>query len=202
MMRALVVWRFWRSARIAGSLGQFSAARGGMSAGKETYGQLPATFDPFQLAERGARLTGRMPLKGLARLARLCVDDAGEAQVDIVFERGDNPNLAILHGTVTAEVRVTCQRCLEPMTVTIVGESRLVYLRPGEESAAPGGDDETIELERPVQMSELVEDELLLAMPMIPMHELQDCPARAYAAAAQGKPNPFAALRGRKPTKD
>jgi uncharacterized protein len=174
-----------------------------MSSGKEIYEQLPATFDPVQLAERGARLAGRMPLKGMARLARLCVDDAGEARVDIVFERGANPDMAIVHGTVAADVRVICQRCLEPMSIKIAGEPRLVYLRPGEESAPADGDDETIELEQPVQMSEFVEDELLLAMPMIPMHELADCPARAYAAAKQsGKPNPFAALQDRKPTKD
>lgn len=173
-----------------------------MSAGNETYDQLPATFDPVQLAERGACLAGRLPLTGLPRLLKACVDNAGDVEVDLVFERGDNPNLAIVHGTVAAEVRVTCQRCLEPMRIRIVGEPRLVYLRPSEGSVPLGEDDDTIALERPVPLSEFVEDELLLAMPMIPMHELQDCPARVYTTAGQHKPNPFAALQGRKPTKD
>ena len=59
--------------------------------------------------------------------------------------------------------------------------------------------------EKAVALSALVEDELLLAMPMVPMHELNQCPARDYVAGGAGfsektqkkgetRPNPFSVL--------
>jgi uncharacterized protein len=173
-----------------------------MSSGKGLYDQLPATIDPIQLAERGARLVGSMPLRGMARLVATLLDGVGDALVELAFERGDNPGMAIVHGTVSASVKLTCQRCLEPMMLDLRAEPRLVFFRGGEDSEALIGNDEALEADRPMPLSEMVEDELLLAVPMIPMHELNVCPAREYVAAGQGKPNPFATLKGRKPNED
>ena len=84
---------------------------------------------------------------------------------------------------------------------TIVLQQRpLRFVRQGEGRETPLDDvAEIIEVDRPVALSEMVEDELLLAMPMIPMHSLDECPARQYSAAGKERENPFAGLKGRKP---
>ena len=52
----------------------------------------------------------------------------------------------------------------------------------------------------PTPVAELIEEELILALPMVPMHELDECPARAYIADSPGskKKRPFAELVRRK----
>lgn len=173
-----------------------------MSSGKSRSDQLPATIDPIQLAERGACLAGSLPLRGMSRLVPALLDDRGDVSVELEFERGDNANLTVLHGTIRAQVRVTCQRCLEPMTLELACEPRLVFMRGANPDREPTDTEDVLEVDRPVLVKELVEDELLLALPMIPMHELDACPAREYTAAGQGKTSPFAALHGRKPDQD
>jgi uncharacterized protein len=173
-----------------------------MSSGKSGFDQLPATIDPIQLAERGAHLAGSLPLHGMARLLPALLDDAGDVSVEISFQRGDNADLVVLHGSIRARVRVRCQRCLAPMDLDLVCEPRLVFMRGMTGDRDTGDADDVLDADRPVLVKELIEDELLLALPMIPMHELDACPARGYTVAGRGKKSPFAALQGREPDKD
>jgi uncharacterized protein len=163
-------------------------------------GSLPALVDPILLAERGERLTGTLPLKLMPRLMQACVDNEAEVQVDLGFMRGLGSDLCEMQGRLTTQIHVTCQRCLEPMELELEVRPELVFARPGErheplsEEAA-----EIIEVDKPISLAEIVEDELLLALPMVPLHALEHCPAREYAATWRGKTNPFAVLKGRKP---
>lgn len=153
---------------------------------------LPAVIDPLRLADEGARLCGELKLQGMPRLAELCADSQGTASIDWQFERGTQ-GLRHMHGPVRVTLRVICQRCLQPFTLTISADTRLVVLNPGE----TGANDEADVLEAgPWPLSELVENELLLAMPMIPMHPPGECPAGAPGASTGtgDKRSPFAVL--------
>lgn len=165
-------------------------------------GGWPATVDPIQLADKGARLTGEAPVKSLSRLAETCLDPSGSVMIDLAFERSGGDGLRIMHGTVQTRVRVTCQRCLEPMEVDLRAEPNLVLLRPGEHPEMVEAGEARV-FERSVPLSELVEDELLLVLPMVPMHALEHCPAKDAVGSGTdkrevGRPNPFAVLDGLK----
>ena len=177
---------------------------------KESHGHLPATIDPIQLAARGARLTGTLPLKSMPRLAQTCLDGSGDVFVDLSFERGEGEKVLLMRGTLRANLRVTCQRCLEGMDLRIEASPWLLLLRP--EAGQDRLDDETdiLVADKPLSLSALVEDELLLALPMVPTHALSECPAKAYVKKeldsgrheADGeKKNPFAVLDRLKKTK-
>ncbi len=156
---------------------------------------LPATIDPIQLADTGARLAGEIPVKAMARLRALCLDDRGKATIDLYFERGGKRGVRRVRGTITASVRVACQRCLEPMTLAIEAEFSLVVVPANEGSALPAPEADVLVADRPVSLNSLVEDELLLAMPMIPMHDMRECPATASRQAQpQARTSPFAVL--------
>jgi uncharacterized protein len=155
---------------------------------------LPAVIDPLRLADEGARLCGELQLQGMPRLAGLCADTQGTASIDWQFERSAQ-GLRQMHGPVRAAVRAICQRCLQPFTLTISADTRLVLLNAGES----GVNDEADVLEaKPWSLSELVENELLLAMPMIPMHAPGECqavtPGPSGEAGRSDRRNPFAAL--------
>jgi uncharacterized protein len=163
-------------------------------------GWLPPTVDPILLADTGARLSGRVPLGNMARLKAQLLDDNGEAEVDLAFERPEGANLRRMHGRVAAHVNVTCQRCLESMTIAISAAPDTILLRAGEpEPELPPDADVLTVAMSPTSVAALIEEELLLALPMVPMHELMECPARRYIAnpSENEKRKPFAGLARR-----
>lgn len=114
-------------------------------------------------------------------------------------------NILELQGA--GEIHMTCQRCLQPVLITVdVARIFDVVLTEQEADAAPMDDDEidVIVGSKQFNMIELVEDELLLSMPIAPKHE--DChlfeqvqndgavEAEVKAVSASEKPNPFAKL--------
>lgn len=165
-------------------------------------GGLGATVDPLSLADQGARISGRVPIQSMARLRAQLSDETGEVDVDLSFERSEGANLRRMRGRVTARVALTCQRCLEPMTVELVAEPDTILLSDGapDPGLPPEADVLTLGA-TPIPIAELIEDELLLALPMVPMHVLSDCPARKYIGGARDEvtTHPLAELvrRGR-----
>lgn len=161
-------------------------------------------IDPIQLADKGARLSGELPLKGMSRLVEMCLDDDGSVRVDLQFERGASGGLRVVYGTLAARLYLTCQRCMERMAYELKSEPRLLLLRAGErEELLEIG--EALVVERPVTLGALVEDELLLEMPMVPLHPLDRCPAahatnRSEEREETIRPNPFSVLEKLKHT--
>jgi len=158
-----------------------------------------ATIDPAQLAEQGAELSGELPLTSMPRLAASCLDQRGSVSVDLKFGRDGVERLRYMRGRVRAQVRLTCQRCLEPMTLTIETAPDLLVLRPGERDDLEQQDDVVV-VPRAMPLSDFIEDDLLLALPMIPMHPLAECPAKDRIASRPKAPvkqraNPFAGLK-------
>jgi uncharacterized protein len=176
------------------------------------FGTLPASIDPIQLAERGARLTGTLPLKSMPRLVQACLDGSGDVHVDLSFERSEGEGLYEMRGDVSVKLRVTCQRCLEEMDFWLEARPSLMLMRPGSNPALLELEADVMVVDKPLLLSSVVEDELLLAMPMVPLHGLNECPGKVYVAggaspvkesgkAGKVKKNPFSVLSELKRTK-
>jgi uncharacterized protein len=165
-------------------------------------GLLPAQINPIRLADEGARLEGELPGSQFRRLqeqSRLTTR-AAPVQVELEFSRTSH-GMRIMHGVIRTTVEVTCQRCLQAFALAVTAEPYFVLLMPDEEPPQGPEEAETLVVEGPVSLRELVEDELLLAMPMIPMHGEGQCTAPGVSAetpeaGVSSKPNPFAVLRG------
>lgn len=107
-----------------------------------------------------------------------------------------------LHLTARLEVSLQCQRCLQPMTGLLQIERRFRFA--ADEAEAIKLDDETdddvLVSSRDFDLHELLEDELILALPIVPRH--QSCPeplqvpgaADPTAEPGEVRPNPFAVL--------
>lgn len=169
-------------------------------------GGLPATIDPYRLAEKGARLNGVLPVRQMRRVAEICLNESGEVGVDLLFERSEVEEVCMLRGTLTAILQVTCQRCLDQMTLHLTTRPRLILLRAGIVVDDFNDEDETLVVDKALALSDLIEEEVLLAMPMIPMHEPEDCSAGKFVSRSispgpdvenQPTTNPFLVLRKR-----
>lgn len=167
-------------------------------------------FDPTKLhveafAKEGATLEGVWPLATLERLAASVVGGSTtntvtwQARGELRPMRGGAPEIW-LHLQAQATLMLECQRCLGPVA-TAVGAERSFLFVHGENAAAEldaDSESDVLALTRSLDLRELVEDELLLSLPLVPRHEI--CPQplladeRPEAVADDGKPNPFAAL--------
>lgn len=97
-----------------------------------------------------------------------------------VVGRVDQRGCLSLHVSISGEVGLTCQRCLGNMPYT-VGLERTLYLARNEAElerldALPGSD--AIQAGERLSLVELVEDEVLLSLPLAPMHAEGECSLR------------------------
>jgi len=160
---------------------------------------LPATIEPLRLAELGRAIEGKMPLSRLRRLSDLLVDTAGDVEVSLEFIE-EAPRRPVVRGSLRAALRLACQRCLEPLDVPVAIPVRLVIVRSeAEAERLDEGEDPLVAGEHPVSLAELIEDELLLALPQVPVHPWAVCGSAVEATRAGEEhavtpPNPFAVL--------
>ncbi|HET6600154.1 MAG TPA: DUF177 domain-containing protein [Burkholderiaceae bacterium] len=176
-----------------------------------------ARLDVEAFAKQGAELAGRMSVIRLDRLASSLASDAETPAVATEIEwrargerRGVRGEAQIwLHLEAHAKLALECQRCLRPVVVSVDVQRSLRFVQ-GEDLAAQldaDSEDDVLALARALDLRELIVDELLLALPLVPRHERCPEPLRSSVAmdeADEGdvKPNPFAALaalKGRGP---
>ena len=155
--------------------------------------------DLNELARRGAELEGDFALAPMARLATALSDPAGDTRVRWVL-RAQLRSLAgggtqpIAELEVEAELPLQCQRCLSTVRVPVVDRARfrLVDVEPELSDAELEADEEALCAAAPLDLRALVEDQLILALPLVPMQD--SCPQPLAAPAQEPAPSPFAAL--------
>lgn len=131
--------------------------------------RLPVWIDPIRLADEGARLRGTVPAGAMPRLGAACLDHAAEATVNLVFSRAQD-GFRRMQGQVQLPVGLGCERCLKRLDWMVETEVQAVWLRPGQPEAAIPEEYDIMTAAEPVALADLVEDELLLGLPMYPTH--------------------------------
>jgi len=156
-------------------------------------------IDGFEFATAGATQEGKLPLSSFPRLQDVLVSDAGEAAYTLrgVRDQRGRPSLAL---GVRATLQLRCQRCLGPLAHDVETGSVLVLAASQAEiDADPATVDapDRVVAGKEMAVRDLVEDELLLALPYAPRHE--DCEAHHEGSDAghdTALSSPFAGLRG------
>ncbi len=142
-------------------------------------------------------MQGEAPLARLARLQENLLRNDGVVHYALRGGTNQMGKLA-LWLDVSADLVLTCQRCLEPMVFPVRSagvEFVLVDKEPesdsGELEEESEGDSEWLVVNKAQDVLTLVEDEILLSLPYAPRHE--NCAPKAEMAGTGAK-NPFAAL--------
>jgi len=170
------------------------------------------TFDPRHLdlkafAQAGGELAGEGLLTDFERLQQ---EQWGGDQPETVVHWQLQGRLIPVTGgpsqvglALQARVRLAlqCQRCLSPVVEELLAKRDFLFV--ADESTAEALDEESeadvLVLSRDFDALSLVEDELILALPLVPRHAvcpqaLPQAPADMTLEASTGRPHPFAAL--------
>jgi uncharacterized protein len=170
-------------------------------------------LDIVSAARDGSTLAGTERLAGFERLREGDAAPQGEVQWSAQASQrprsGAAPEVR-LRLRAAADIERICQRCLQPVRLPLEVQRDFLLVAGEAQAAALDADndqEDVLELTRPFDLQALIEDELLLALPLVPRHE--QCPqplgSVAYDAppADEAPPHPFAALaalrRGDKP---
>ncbi|HEX2542285.1 MAG TPA: DUF177 domain-containing protein [Caldimonas sp.] len=167
----------------------------------------PRKLDVARLAATGAEIEGEWPLEGFARLVHAMPPGDAAPTAPVSF-RATGERAALAGAGVQAAVRLDaralvrleCQRCLQAMAVPLHVERRFFFV-PGEDEAAAldeDSEDDVLALIPSFDLHGLVEDELLLALPIVPRHDVCPVPVSLVfeddGTEAEPGDHPFAAL--------
>ncbi|MBI3284563.1 MAG: DUF177 domain-containing protein [Burkholderiales bacterium] len=158
-------------------------------------------IDAFSFCQQEEQQSGTMLIADLPRLSKECASTAGALSWSLAGSKDKlgHPQLML---TVAGSVQLMCQRCLTPFAFEIDSESILILARSednADEIEALLADDEVdvVVGSKAFKVVDLIEDEMLLAIPQSPKHAV--CPDEQSGAAvdaeASKKESPFAVLK-------
>jgi uncharacterized protein len=165
-------------------------------------GRLPERIDPYRFAETRRILEGRLKIASMRRLADHLADDSGEVRVQLEFGV-DKEGVRYVRGRLRADLVLRCQRCLGEMTLPV--ESEICLGMIADESLADRLEEPYEPLvvgDEPLYLRDIIEDELILALPVVARHEDAACAGgttsgpedEQVSGSGEERENPFAAL--------
>jgi uncharacterized protein len=149
----------------------------------------PGLIDGLQFAREAKTLKGTLDPRRLPRLVEMRCATKG-----LSYElrgRTDAEGRAWLQVLANGTVTLECQRCLGPLTFPIALRSELLLAGSERDIETADDDIDRVLAGKAMDVSQLIEDEVLLALPMAPRHE--QCGVR-QAGADAGRSSPFAEL--------
>jgi uncharacterized protein len=173
----------------------------------------PRHLDVEAFAKEEGVLDGQWPLASLERLADAAHADAKPGESDMASWHVEGERRPVrgglsqtwLHLKAHVHLSLVCQRCLGPVEAAVHAQRSFLFVA-GEDAAAQldaDSEDDVLALTRALDLRELVEDELLLALPLVPRHDVcpEPLPMPPADEVAEERPNPFAALASLKRNK-
>lgn len=163
-------------------------------------GGLPEHVDPLHLADAAVQFAGDLPVARMGRLKAMLASEDASVRVTARFGI-DEQGRRVLELKAAADLEMTCQRCMGRVTVPVAVDATLELVP--EEAAGDTASEryEPLFVSRGrMSLTEIVEDELLLQLPMIPRHAAGDSACLPAAGPADGqeqdkaRENPFAVL--------
>jgi uncharacterized protein len=164
-----------------------------------------------ELSARAAVIDRHLDLPQLERVAQAGGLPGTRVDAQLRFGAFEGRTTVDVHVEGTAVLE--CQRCLQPCEIA-VDESALVAIVRDETDEVPGGYEPFVGMPEQLSLSALIEEQVLLALPLVPAHEAgnPEClpseavvvplapvaviePAASEEAAVEEKQTPFANLR-------
>lgn len=136
---------------------------------------LPTHVDPMRLADHATSLHGLLPIKNMSRLVQSLYKDEGVVDVKLLFDI-DKQGIRFIKTDFKTQLVLQCQRCMESYVYETMGGSALGIVTSEVEAATlPSYYEPIVVLDGQLLIQDLIEDELLIGLPIVPMHEPEDC---------------------------
>lgn len=135
----------------------------------------PVSIDVSDFAHRAAVMKGETPVVALARLGEFLAKPDGDVRYECVgvVRRDGKPSIRL---RMAASVWMVCQRCLGPVRIDVDSDRELVFVPEAAlgDVADEEADSDYLPLVGRVNPMDLIEDELLLSLPLAPKHAESD----------------------------
>lgn len=164
---------------------------------------LPVHLNFRQKCKTAFEIQGNLPVKQLKRLNEFLLSDEGEVQVALKFDFAGH--IPCIKGHITTALQLKCQRCMQPMTHTVDTDFKLgLVLNEEQMNKLPDDFEPYLVEDESNHLPDMLEDELLLSLPLVAMHE-HECSEFVKTEDAQQddkvspekeeKENPFSVLK-------
>ena len=158
---------------------------------------LPLTIEPKRLARNGEIIAGQYAIHDMQRLGGLLYDQTGQVIFRLEFTYDKKQKIPFIRGEINARVNIQCQRCLAGMELKINNPVYLGIVTDRAETLALPDECEPLQIEEEsISLLGMIEDELILALPISAMHSANVCDATELINEINNKTgnSPFAAL--------
>lgn len=160
-------------------------------------------IDTAEFARKGLEIHDTIALSQFPRLQEMLASPEGKLDYELrgSVDAEGKPHLQLM---LQGVIPLMCQRCLESLDFEL--DTNADFILVPDESMIPVQEDEKdsedyLVANPRMQVIELLEDELLLALPYAPKHADEQCAVKSDVQTNNEKQSPFAILRGLK-TKD
>lgn len=152
--------------------------------------------DPLLLVDRQEELAGSLALSVLSRLSDILNTADGSINYLLSFGR-DKQGVPFIRGEFSTKLKVRCQRCMQPMELPLENTISLGIVRDlNEVQNLPGKYEPVLVEDNRISLVSLFEEEILLALPIAPVHSRGECPAeKIMEKLVPEKHNPFSVLK-------
>ncbi|TRW49804.1 23S rRNA accumulation protein YceD [Aliidiomarina halalkaliphila] len=164
--------------------------------------RIPLSVDPVRNSGKRLSFDGVIPSKNLPRFNEVLASPCSDVEVTLTFDT-DEQKIHYFRGRARANVELACQRCGESMPWELETEFQYAPItrRQTAEELPEHYEAAVLNELGEVLLHPLVEDELLVALPLVAKHTEQDCAIKSDAMSwgelpkEAEKPNPFAVLQ-------
>jgi uncharacterized protein len=164
---------------------------------------LPTYIDPIQFAQQGLHLQGQIPLAEMSAIADKLANLKGTISANLNFGI-DHEGFYYIKGSLETQVNLSCQRCMQTFVLPLNLKISLSPVK-NEDGAKrlPSYYEPLAITEEPILLKTLLEEELLLSLPLVAKHDLKDCAVKIQKISLTGeeesslpeRKNPFDVLK-------
>ena len=147
---------------------------------------LPTQIDPRKLALQGITLEGTVNVEDLPRLASSVTAICGPLWASVHFKL-DESRAKVATGNVKVLVETVCQRCLDPLEIELQADFAVQVIWSEDHLNRVASNYEPwLVVDKLASLSELLEDEILLALPLVNYHNMGECTGDTFMQEEEG----------------
>lgn len=163
---------------------------------------LPKQVDAVKLVNVNQRLKAKINTENLTRLKAAVVNSSEFVECEIEFHQDESKH-RLMTGSIQTHVSLICQRCLEAVNLPIHSDFQIGLVFNDDQSVQLPRSYEPVELDEEgrINLWDVMEDEVLLALPMLPTHAEGECQLKTFTEPQaeitefnDERENPFAVL--------
>lgn len=143
---------------------------------------LPVRIEPGRYATGRREIAASVAISSLLRIKEYLRDTDGDIKVNFSFAH-DEENRVVIRMQTHGVLKLTCQRCMQELDFAVDAEHIICPIAHESEVALLPESYEPVLLEEDfISPIAIVEEELILNLPLIPMHAEDDCPIARNSA--------------------